>query len=314
MKFKILCTDGFSKSGRSFLESNSNFEIVYHEALTHQELLDKIEPFHALVVRSASKVGHDVIEKAKHLKIIVRAGVGIDNVDVKAATEHGISVANAPAGNSISTAELTFGMILSLARHIPQSSAAMSKGNWEKKKFKGTELAGKTLGIIGLGRVGREVAKMAQCFRMKVIGFDPYLSKEIMAELGIVPATLETLFKTSDFITVHTTLTKETENLISLNEMKTMKPTVRLINCARGGIINEADLAHALKEKMIAGAALDVFTSEPFEKPIFRELENCITTPHLGASTSEAQEAVAIEAANVVKGFLTDGTRLNVVN
>ncbi|MFA4874624.1 MAG: hydroxyacid dehydrogenase [bacterium] len=314
MTFKILCTDGFSKAGLDELAKNTAFEVAFIKALTHEELLEKIHPFNALIIRSASRVSADVIEAGKSLRIIARAGVGVDNIDVPAATRRNIMVINAPAGNTVSTAELSFGMLLALARHIPQAACAMANGKWEKKKFQGTEVAKKVLGVIGMGRVGREVARRAMAFRMTVVGFDPFLDADQFDAAGVERVALDKIFKTADYITVHTPLTPETENLISAKEFKMMKPSACVINCARGGIVNEADLAEALRQKTIAGAALDVYTKEPFESTIFQGLDNCILTPHLGASTNEAQDAVAVEAAYEVAQYLTTGQCANCVN
>ncbi len=314
MKYKVLCTDGFAGNGVELLKKCGLIEPTVEKSLTHEELLKNIGEYDGLIVRSASKVTKDVIEAGKKLKIIARAGVGVDNIDVGEATAHGILVINAPAGNTTSAAELTFGMLLSLARHIPEAAKAMSEGRWEKKKFQGSELAGKTLGIIGLGRIGREVARRAAAFKMNILGFDPLLAGEQFVSLGVTAATKENIYKGADYITVHTPLTDDTQNMITMNELKMMKKTAYVINCARGGIINEHDLAQALKDGLIAGAALDVFTKEPFEETIFRGLENCITTPHLGASTAEAQDAVAIEAATNVIQFFKEGCSSNAVN
>jgi D-3-phosphoglycerate dehydrogenase len=314
MKYKILCTDGFSKVGLDEFKKVSFLEVTSIDKLSHEELVKKIADFDGLVVRSSSEVSRDVIEAGKNLKIVARAGVGTDNIDIDAATERGILVVNAPAGNSISTAELTFAMILAMSRHIPQASKAMGDGKWEKKKFRGNEIAFKTLGIIGLGRIGREVARRALSFKMKVLGFDPFLSKERFESLGVTKASLEEIYTTSDFITVHTPLSPETENLISAEELKKMKRNCRIVNCARGGIINEDDLAVALREGWIAGAALDVFSEEPFKGDIFKGLDNVILTPHLGASTSEAQDAVAREAASAIGQFFIEGLSPSAVN
>lgn len=303
MTFKVLCTDGYGKAGIEELKKTSGIEVTFEKALTPEELLAKIPAFDALIVRSASKVTKAVLEAGTNLKIVVRAGVGTDNIDKVTAKERNIVVANAPAGNTTSTAELAFGMMMSLARHIPQASASMHEGKWEKKAYMGTELAGRTVGVIGLGRVGGAFAKRALAFEMKVLGYDPVLAKDAVQKLGVAPASLEEIFKNSDFITVHTPLTDETRNMIDAKAFAMMKPTVRLINCARGGIINEGALAAALKENRIAGAALDAFTKEPFEDPMFRGLANAVLTPHLGASTKEAQDKVAVEAAQKVVEF-----------
>jgi len=314
MTYKILCTDGFSEAGLNELKISPLLEVTFEKALKHEELLEKISPFDGLVVRSASTVSRDVIERGKNLKIIARAGVGIDNINVEAATERGIFVVNAPAGNTISTAELTFTFLLSLARHVPQASASMHAGQWEKKKFMGNEVAGKTLGIIGMGRIGREVARRAKAFNMNVMVFDPYIREDQCGALGAKSASVEEICRNADFITVHTPLTKETENLIAWNHLTMMKKTAYIINCARGGIVNEEDLSRALKENVIAGAALDVFTKEPYDKPVFQGLENVILTPHLGASTKEAQDAVAVEAARAVANYFSEGISMTAVN
>lgn len=306
MKYKILCTDGFAESGIAELKKNPDFEVVYKKALSHEELLSIISSFDGLIVRSASKVAKDVIEAGKNLKIVVRAGVGIDNIDLAAAKRREITVVNTPKGNTTSTAELTFAMLLSLARNIPQASCAMLHGIWEKKKFAGNEVANKTLGIIGFGRIGKEVAKRAHAFHMRILGFDPNVSKEEMESVHTAFATLDEIYKNADYITVHTHLSDETKDLISMREIKKMKRCCRIINCARGGIVNEEDLAEALKEGLIAGAALDVYTKEPFDKPVFKDIPNIVLTPHLGASTAEAQDAVAIEAAEVITEFFSE--------
>lgn len=303
MKHKILCTDSFAGCGIEEMKKHDSLDVVFERALSHEDLLRKIPEFEGLIVRSASKVSRDVIEAGKNLKIVVRAGVGLDNIDAKAASERGIKVFNTPTGNSVSTAEMAFAMMISLARHIPQASAFMHAGVWEKKKFMGTQLSGKTLGILGLGRVGSEVAKRALAFGMKVIANDPIVADDHFASLGVKRVSVHDLCASSDFISIHAALAPKTMDLISAREFALMKKTTRVINCARGGIINEQDLATALREGKIAGAALDVFTEEPWTKDIFRGIDNIILTPHLGASTYEAQDAVAIEAAQTVISF-----------
>jgi D-3-phosphoglycerate dehydrogenase / 2-oxoglutarate reductase len=314
MATKILCTDGFSKAGLDELGKNSNFEVTFIKAMTNEELIAKIEPYQGLIVRSASKVTKAVIDAGKNLKIIARAGVGVDNIDVPHATTRGICVCNAPAGNTVSTAELSFAMMLSLARHIPQAAASLSAGQWEKKKFQGHELARKTLGVIGLGRIGREVARMAQAFHMRVVAHDPHVNDSVFSACGVTRLLLEELLKTADFITMHTILSPDTENMISAKQIALMKTSACIINCARGGLVNEHDLANALKEKRIAGAALDVFTKEPYTDTVFAGLDNIVLTPHLGASTDEAQDAVAIEAAQSIEQFFKNGTCPTAVN
>ena len=296
MLYNILAADGIAGEGIEILKKKFNVEV--RDKISHEELLEIIPQFDGLIVRSASKVTADVLERAEKLKIIGRAGVGVDNIDVKAATEKGIIVINSPDGNTIAATEHTFAMMLAVSRNIPQANATMHNGEWDRKKFVGVELRNKTLGVIGLGRIGAGVAKRAQSFNMNVVAYDPFVSADRAESLGVKLIELDELFKTADFITVHMPLTKKTENMISLAEMKTMKPTVRLINCARGGIINEADLAVALSEKIIAGAAIDVFTKEPLENSPLQNLPNIILTPHLGASTVEAQIGVSVDVAH----------------
>ncbi|MGB4268538.1 MAG: phosphoglycerate dehydrogenase [Spirochaetota bacterium] len=315
MKKKILITDDIAPEGLQLLQSNPDFDIVYKPGLQAAALKKEITDAHALIIRSATHVTADVIEEAKALEIIARAGIGVDNVDVEAATSKGIIVTNAPGGNTISTAEFALSLICSLARNIPQADASMKKQLWEKTKFEGIELRRKVIGIIGLGRVGAELAKLCKALGMQVVGFDPYLAREKLAAMDIDIADLETIWKKADLISVHTPLTDETKNLINADVIKKLKPTVRIVNCARGGIVNEQDLYKALKEKRIAGAALDVFTQEPPETlPPFHELDNVILTPHLGAYTYEAQVSVAIEASQTVIDYFTRGAIHDSVN
>lgn len=310
--FNVLAADGIAGEGISLLQKDFNVEV--RDKLSHEELLEIIPKFDALIVRSASKVTADVLERAENLKIIGRAGVGVDNIDIQAATEKGIIVINSPDGNTIAATEHTFAMMLAVSRNIPQANATMHNGQWDRKKFVGVELRNKILGVIGLGRIGAGVAKRAQSFEMKVVAYDPFVSADRAESIGVKLVALEELFKTADFITVHMPLTKKTENMISLAEMKMMKPTVRLINCARGGIINEADLAVALQEKIIAGAAIDVFTSEPLENSPLQSLPNIILTPHLGASTVEAQIGVSVDVAHGIKNALNGQPVAGAVN
>lgn len=310
--FNILAADGIAGEGIEILKKDFNVEV--RDKISHEELLEIIPNFDALIVRSASKVTADVLSRADRLKIIGRAGVGVDNIDVKAATEKGIIVINSPDGNTIAATEHTFAMMLAVSRNIPQANATMHSGGWDRKKFVGVQLHNKILGVIGLGRIGAGVAKRAQSFEMQVIAYDPFVSADRAESLGVKLVELDELFRTADFITVHMPLTKKTENMISLAEMKTMKPTVRLINCARGGIINEADLAVALQEKIIAGAAIDVFTSEPLENDTLRSLPNIILTPHLGASTIEAQIGVSVDVAGGILDALNGKPVATAVN
>ncbi len=303
--FKILISDKLEKEGLDILTGEKSFQVDCKFGIPAAELKAIIKDYDALIVRSGTQVTAEILEGADKLKVIGRAGVGLDNVDLPAATKKGVVAMNTPAGNTTSTAEHTMSMIMALSRNIPQAVASLRAGKWERAKFTGIELYGKTLGIIGLGRIGTTVAKMAQAFGMKTIGYDPFLSAEIAAKNGIALVDLETIYKTADYITVHIPKTDETTNMIGDAQIALMKKTARLINCARGGIIDEQALTKALQEKRIAGAALDVYDVEPpdFNAPLFK-LDNCVTTPHLGASTSEAQVNVAIEIAHAVKDAL----------
>lgn len=311
--YHILAADGIANEGIELLRKT--FDVEVRDKISHEELLEIIPKFDALIVRSASKVTADVLERAANLKIIGRAGVGVDNIDVQAATERGIIVINSPDGNTIAATEHTFAMMLAVSRNIPQANQIMHAGGWDRKKFVGVELRNKTLAIIGLGKIGAGVAKRAQSFDMNVIAYDPFVSAERAKSLGVRLLELDELFKAADFITVHMPLTNTTRNMIALPQMKTMKPTVRLINCARGGIINEADLATALQEKLIAGAAIDVYENEPLaEDSPLRTLPNIILTPHLGASTVEAQIGVSVDVAKGIIDALNNRPVATAVN
>ena len=303
--FKILVSDKLEKEGLDILTADKNFQVDCKFGLSAGELKKAIKDYDALIVRSGTQVTAQIIEAADKLKIIGRAGVGLDNVDLPAATKKGIVAMNTPSGNTTSTAEHTMSLIMALSRNIPQAVASLKAGKWERAKFTGIELYGKTLGIIGLGRIGTTVAKMAQAFGMTTIGYDPFLSAEIAAKNGIKLTELDVIYKTADYITVHIPKTDETTGMIGEKQIALMKKTARLVNCARGGIIDEKSLAKALAEKRIAGAALDVYDVEPpdFNGPLFK-LDNCVATPHLGASTSEAQVNVAVEIAHAVKDAL----------
>lgn len=315
MPFKVLISDSLSKEAIEILEKEKEFKVDVNTKLSPDELKKVIKDYDALLVRSATKVTKDIIEKADKLKIVGRAGVGLDNVDLEAASKKGIIVVNTPGGNTISTAEHTFSMILALSRSIPQADSSMKKGEWERKKFMGVELYGKTLGIIGLGRIGSEVAKRALSFDMRVIAYDPYLSVEKAKEMGIETVDLNTLYRQSDFITVHTPLTDETRHIISGKEFALMKKGVRIINCARGGIIDEDALADAVESGKVAGAAFDVYEAEPPKKDSkLLKLDKVVLTPHLGASTEEAQVNVAVDVANTVRDALLERGIRNAVN
>lgn len=311
---KVLVSDNISQKGIEILKK-AGLEVDVKTGLKSEELKEIIGEYDALIIRSATKVTADIIDAAHRLKVIGRAGTGVDNVDRVAATKKGIVVMNTPGGNTITTAEHTIALLFSLARKIPQAVASMKEGKWEKKKFMGIELYNKTLGIIGLGRIGSEVAKRMQCMGMNVLAHDPFLSDERAEELGIIKTDLERIFKESDFITIHTPLTSETKYLINKNTIAKMKKGVYIINCARGGIVNEKDLYEAIQSGRVAGAALDVYETEPPEQdnPLIKD-ERIICTPHLGASTLEAQENVAVAIAEQVIDFLIYGTIRNAVN
>ena len=299
---KVLATDGTSPEGVACIKSCAQLDIK--PALKPEELLAIIGDYEGLIVRSASQVTAQVIEAGKKLMVIGRAGVGIDNIDVNAATQRGIIVVNSPTGNTIAAAEHTIGLMMSLARHIPQANASLKAGQWLKSKYTGIEVRNKTIGIIGLGNIGAAVARRAQGLEMKVIAFDPFVSAERAKQLMVTMVSLEELFKTSDFITIHTPLNATTKGLITEKEIALMKPSVRIINCARGGLIDEELLAKAITEKKIAGAALDVFSKEPVtESPLFSK-DNVVVTPHLGASTAEAQVTAAKDVAEQIVDVL----------
>ncbi len=313
MADKILISDKLSKEGVKILE-NAGFKVNCKYGLSPQELKKEIGSYQAIVIRSGTKLTAEIINAAKNLKFIARAGVGVDNIDIKTATDCGIIVMNAPGGNTISTCEQTFALLLSVARNIPFAYNSLKNKKWERAKFKGTELYLKKLGIIGLGRIGKEVAKRALSFGMEVLVCDPFLQKEIAERLGVKSVSLKKLLKASDFITVHTPLTESTKDLISTKEFSLMKPGAFVVNCARGGIINENALAKALADNKIAGAAVDVYSKEPPLELKFIDSEKLITTPHLGASTKEAQVNVAIEAANSLKDALLGKAINNAIN
>ncbi len=310
---KVLVSDNISPKGVEIMKK-AGLEVDVKTGMSPEELKACIGEYHGLVIRSATKVTKEIIEAATNLKVIGRAGSGLDNVDKEAATKRGIVVMNTPGGNTITTAEHAIAMMFALARNIPQATQSMKEGKWEKKKFMGVELFNKTLGILGLGNIGSQVARRAQGLQMNVIGYDPFLSDERARELGLEKVTLEELFERSDFITIHTPLTPETKNLINRETIKTMKDGVRIINCARGGIINEKDLYEALEAGKVAGAALDVFEKEPPEDLTLIKHEKVICTPHLGASTKEAQENVAVAIAEQIVDYLLQGTIRNAVN
>jgi D-3-phosphoglycerate dehydrogenase len=311
---KILISDNLSKPGIEILEK-AGLTVTVKTKMTKEELLREIKNYDGLIVRSATKVTADVIAAADKLRVIGRAGSGLDNVDTTVATKRGIVVMNTPGGNTVTTAEHTMAMIFALARKIPQANASMKAGKWEKDRFMGTELYNKILGVVGMGQIGSHLAKLAQGVLMNVIAYDPYLAEERARKMGVELMGLHELFRRADVITVHTPLTAETQNIINADTIGMMKDGVRLINCARGGIINEKDLADALKSGKVAGAAFDVFEEEPVNPshPLLR-LDNFICTPHIGASTAEAQENVAVGIAEQIVDYLTRGIARGAVN
>ncbi len=310
---KVLVSDNISAKGVDILK-NAGLQVDVKVGLSPDELKSIIGDYHALVIRSATKVTSDILAHANNLKVIGRAGSGLDNVDKNAATKHGIVVMNTPGGNTITTAEHTIAMLFAVARKIPQATASMTSGKWEKKKFMGVELFNKTLGVLGLGRIGSEVARRCQGLGMNVIAFDPFLSDEKAEEMGVEKVEIPELFKRSDFITIHTPLTSETKNIINAKTLSLMKDRVYIINCARGGIINEKDLLGGLNSGKVAGAAIDVFEKEPPENNPLVGHEKVVCTPHLGASTEEAQQNVAVAVAEQIRDYLINGTIRNAVN
>ncbi|WP_298669448.1 phosphoglycerate dehydrogenase [uncultured Methanofollis sp.] len=295
LKFRVLVSDPLAEEGIEILKDTCDVDVRTN--LTEEQLIEAIKDYDAILVRSGTEVTAAVIEAGTKLKYIGRAGAGVDNIDTEAATRRGIPVANAPMGNTLAATEHTMAMMLSLARNIPQATASLKKKEWKRSKFMGVELNEKTLGIVGLGRIGREIAKRVIAMDMKVVGYDPFITKENAAQMGVELMGIDDLVKVADFITVHTPLTPETKHLINAERIATMKDGVRLINCARGGIIDEKAMYDGLVSGKIAGAALDVFENEPpFESPLLT-LDSVIVTPHLGASTVEAQKNVAISVA-----------------
>ena len=313
--FKILVSDPLAQEGVDILKKVKEFQVDVKHKLPPEELKKIIKDYDALLVRSETKVTKDIIEAATNLKLIGRAGVGLDNVDLQAASKKGIIVMNTPGGNTMSTAEHAVSLLLSLSRNIPQADVSVKRGEWERKKFMGTEVYGKTLGIIGLGRIGTEVAKRAIAFGMKVMAYDPFLSLEKAKELSIESVEVKEIFRRADYITVHAPLTEETKNIINKDSIETMKHGVRIINCARGGIVSEAAVLEGIASGKIAGAAFDVYEKEPPAKdhPLFK-CDKVVLTPHLGASTEEAQINVAVEIADSARDALLGCGIRNAVN
>ena len=311
---KILVSDSLSERGVDVLE-RGGFGVDVKLKLPKEKLLEEIKAYDGIIVRSGTKVTADVIDAGGRLKIIGRAGTGLDNVDCEAATRRGIVVMNTPGGNTITTAEHTMALLVSMSRKIPQAVVSTKAGKWEKTKFMGTELYNKTLGLVGIGQIGTYVTKLAQGLAMQVVGYDPYLAPGRARELGIQTVALDELFRRADFISVHTPLTNETRSLINTQTIRHMKDGVMIVNCARGGIINEHDIYEALKSRKVAAAAFDVFEEEPVkpDHPLLT-LDNFICTPHIGASTEEAQESVAVSIAEQFVDYFEKGVARGAVN
>ena len=311
---KVLVSDPLSDVGIEIFKETPGIDVDVNTGLTPEELAGIIGQYDGLVIRSATKVTSDILEAARNLKVIGRAGIGLDNVDIPAASQRGIVVMNTPEGNTITTAEHTISMIMALSRNIPQATSSLKEGKWEKKKLKGQEVFNKTLGLVGVGHIGRIVADRARGMKMKVIVYDPYIKPEAIEKLDLEPVSFDELLKRSDYITIHTPKTDETTNLINRDTIARMKKGAMVINCARGGIVNEDDLYDALESGHLAGAALDVFSTEPPGNIKLMGHSNFICTPHLGASTSEAQDNVALDVAEQIVAYLLHGTVTNAVN
>ncbi len=313
---KVLIADSISQRGIDELSLDDQLDVQIKTGLTEQELVRVIPAFSALIVRSQTRVTADILNAAAKLRVVGRAGVGVDNVDVETATRRGVVVLNAPGGNTISTAEHAFSLLLSMARKIPHADANVRNKNWDKKNFEGVELYNKTLGVIGMGRIGSELTRRAIAFGMRVVAYDPYLSVTRARSLQVeLVDELDDLLASADFISLHTPLTAETRHILDAARLQKTKRGVRIINCARGGLIDEGALAQALQDGRVAGAALDVFEIEPLpsDSPL-RSAPNLVLTPHLGASTVEAQESVGIEIAQSIRAALLEGTIRNAVN
>ncbi len=312
---KILITDKLAQEGIDLLNSMEGVEAVVKTGISEDELAQIIGEHDGLIIRSGTKVTEKVLANPGKLKGIARAGVGVDNINIPEATRKGILVMNTPGGNTLSAAEHTMALILSMSRNVVPACNSLKTGAWDRKKYMGNQLNNKVLGLIGLGRIGMAVAQMAKGFNMKILGYDPFAAPTEAEKLGLeVTEDIERIYRESDFISVHVPRNEQTLNMISAEQIQMMKPTVRLVNCARGGIINEDALYDAIAQGQIAGAALDVFPKEPPENTRFSELEHCIVTPHLGASTEEAQIEVAVEAAQILVDAIKGGPIRNAIN
>ncbi len=311
---KVLIAEKISEKALEILKAEKSFQVINLPSKSTAKLADEISNADALIVRSATKVTAKLLDAAARLRVIGRAGVGVDNVDLDAATRRGIVVMNTPGGNSTAVAEHTLALLLAMARRVPQADASLKQGHWEKKKLEGIELRGKTLGLIGLGKVGTEVARMARALEMEVIAYDPYVSSLIAREQAVHLAPLEEVLKQSDFLSLHASATPETQHLINAKTLAMTKPGVRIVNCARGELIDEAALVAALDSGHVAGAGLDVFETEPPQSSRLVAHANVISTPHIAGSTEEAQEVVGIRIAEQVRDYLLTGVARNAVN
>ncbi|HJM82550.1 MAG TPA: phosphoglycerate dehydrogenase [Nitrospinota bacterium] len=312
---KVLVSDKLSENGIKILRDTPGIEVDVKTGMSPDELLQVIPQYNGLIIRSATKVTTEVLDAATNLKVVGRAGIGVDNVDIKAASAKGVVVMNTPGGNTNTTAEHAISMMMALCRQIPQATASVKGGKWEKKRFMGMELFNKTLGVVGIGRIGSIVVARARGLAMKVIAFDPFISDEAAEKMAVEKVTLDDLFARADIISCHTPLTDETRHIIGDEAFAKMKDGVRIINCARGGIVDETALAKAIKSGKVAGAAIDVFETEPPDPELeLLEMEEVIFTPHLGASTSEAQEKVALAVAEQFVEFFNNGMIINAIN
>lgn len=315
MSYRVVVTDSVAPAGLGPLVSDDDVDIVMIDDSASEEFASALIAADALIVRSATQVSRDLLSRAPKLKAVGRAGVGVDNIDIPAASERGIAVFNAPGGNTTAAAELTMGLVISVARKIPAAEASVRSGRWNRSEFKGVELKGKTLGLIGAGRIGSEVATRCQAFGMVVIASDPYLSPTRAEELSVELTSLDEVIQRADFISIHVPLTEETMGMCGADEFKRMKESAFIVNVSRGGVVDEAALARALEDGTIAGAALDVYEEEPLDidNPL-RNVPNLVLTPHLGASTAEAQVGVATEVAQKIRLLLETGNRADALN
>ena len=312
--FKVLLLDGIDPAGVELIEKTGSIIPLVYNKISRERLLELVVDVEGIIVRSATSIDRELLTKAPKLKVVGRAGVGVDNVDIDAATERGVLVMNSPGGSTTTTAEHAIAMLFALARSIPQAYLSLKQGRWEKSKFKGTEITGKTLGVVGLGRIGSEVARKCQAMGMNVIAYDPFINADTPLSSGLTLVSLDEIWKQSDFITFHVPLTDQTRDLVNATTIAGMREGVRLINCARGGIVNERDLNDALMSGRVAGAALDVFEIEPNTETPLLSAENFIATPHLGASTVEAQRKVSEDICRQVSDFLLRNTISGALN